>query len=146
MLAFSTKNDRCLSTLRTINAFFLELTPNDGWRRMLQDSLEALEWGGHCGFHGRGFGSGIHSQGPGWGLGRGQGPGAYRVKAEQEAESPNWATTSRTWRSMCCLSHNPKWGPGPQPKHEPWPGIATVTFWFAGQCPTHWATPVMGTT
>ena len=30
---------------------------------------------------------------------------------------------------------------GPQPSHVPWPGIEQAIFWFAGWCPTHWATP-----
>ena len=25
------------------------------------------------------------------------------------------------------------WGPGPQARHVPWPGIEPVTFWFTGQ-------------
>ena len=45
--------------------------------------------------------------------------------------------------SMCgCLSCAPYWGPGPQPRHVPWPGIEPATFWFSGQHPTHWTTPV----
>ena len=39
------------------------------------------------------------------------------------------------------LSHTPYWGPGPQPRHMPWPGIKPATFWFAGLHSTHWATP-----
>ena len=37
-----------------------------------------------------------------------------------------------------CLSHAAIWGP----RHVPWLGIKTVTFRFAGQCPTHRASPV----
>ena len=45
-----------------------------------------------------------------------------------------------------CLSPAPSWGPGLQPRHVPWPGIEPVTFWFAGQHPTYWATPVWAKT
>ena len=34
------------------------------------------------------------------------------------------------------------WGPGLHPRHLPWPGIKPVTFCFAGQHPTNWATPL----
>ena len=40
-----------------------------------------------------------------------------------------------------CLLHSPNQGPGPQPRHVPWPGIK-LTFRCVGWCPTHWATPV----
>ena len=40
-----------------------------------------------------------------------------------------------------CLSHAPNWGPGPQPRHVPWPGIKPVTFQFTGQHSIHWITP-----
>ena len=40
-----------------------------------------------------------------------------------------------------CLSHAPNWGPGPQPRHVPWPRIKLVTFQFAHQHSIHWATP-----
>ena len=44
--------------------------------------------------------------------------------------------------SICgCLSHASKWEPGPKPRHGPWLGIELVTFWFAGRCSTHWASP-----
>ena len=44
--------------------------------------------------------------------------------------------------SMCgCLLCTPHWGPGPQPRHVPWPGIKPVTLWFTGQHSIHWATP-----
>ena len=43
---------------------------------------------------------------------------------------------------MGCLSCAPSRGPGPQPRHGPWPGIKLVTFWFVGHHSTHWATPV----
>ena len=36
----------------------------------------------------------------------------------------------------------PNQGPGLKPRHVPWPGIEPVTFCFAGQRPTHWATLV----
>ena len=39
------------------------------------------------------------------------------------------------------LSH-PQLRPGLQCRHVPWQGIELATFWFAGQCPTHWTTPV----
>ena len=29
-----------------------------------------------------------------------------------------------------------------QPRHVPWWGIKLATFWFTGQHPAHWATPV----
>ena len=31
-----------------------------------------------------------------------------------------------------CPWHTPYWGPGPQPRHVPRPGIEPVTLWFAG--------------
>ena len=44
---------------------------------------------------------------------------------------------------MGCLSDMcPDGGSGLPPRHVPWPGIELETFWFAGWCPTHWATPV----
>ena len=43
--------------------------------------------------------------------------------------------------STGCLLHTPSWGPGPQPRHVPWPGIEPVTFRFTGQHSIHWATP-----
>ena len=43
--------------------------------------------------------------------------------------------------SIGCLSHAPNWGPGLQPRHVPWLGIKPATFWFAGWCSIHWATP-----
>ena len=36
----------------------------------------------------------------------------------------------------------PKGGPNPQPRHVLWQGIKEATFWFAGRCPTKWATLV----
>ena len=43
---------------------------------------------------------------------------------------------------MCgCLSHDPYWGPGLQPRCVPWLGIKPVTLWFAGGHSFHWATP-----
>ena len=39
--------------------------------------------------------------------------------------------------SIGCLSHVPKWGPGLQHRHVPWPGIESVAFRFAGLCSTH---------
>ena len=44
--------------------------------------------------------------------------------------------------SISCLFPAPNWGPGPQPRHVPRPGIQPRTFQFAGWCPTHWATLV----
>ena len=42
---------------------------------------------------------------------------------------------------MCgCLSHDPYWGPGVQPRHVPWLGIEPVTLGFAGWHSIHWAT------
>ena len=32
------------------------------------------------------------------------------------------------------LLHDPKWGPGLQPRHVPWPGVEPVTFRFASWC------------
>ena len=44
--------------------------------------------------------------------------------------------------SMCgWLLHTPNWGPGLQPRHMPWRGIELATFWSAGWCSIHWATP-----
>ena len=35
---------------------------------------------------------------------------------------------------MCgCLSGTPFWGPGPQPRHVPWLGIALVPLWFTAR-------------
>ena len=42
---------------------------------------------------------------------------------------------------ISCLSHTPNWGPGPQPRLVPSLGIKPATFWFAGRCSVHWATP-----
>ena len=43
---------------------------------------------------------------------------------------------------MCgCISHTLDWGPGPQPRHEPWLGIEPATLWVAGRHSIHWATP-----
>ena len=40
---------------------------------------------------------------------------------------------------MCgCLLHTPYWGPGPQPRHVPWPGTELVTLWFKGLHSIHW--------
>ena len=43
--------------------------------------------------------------------------------------------------SIGYLSHNPNWGPSPQPRHVPWSGIEPATFWFTGWHSIHWATP-----
>ena len=40
-----------------------------------------------------------------------------------------------------CFSHAPWWELGPQPRHVPWLGIKSATFWFAGQRSIHWSTP-----
>ena len=48
---------------------------------------------------------------------------------------------NKTQTPICCLSHTPSWGPGPQPRHVPWLGIKPVTFRFRNQCSMHWATP-----
>ena len=37
---------------------------------------------------------------------------------------------------------HPNLGQNPQPRHVPWPGIEQVTFCFAGQHSTNWATLV----
>ena len=43
---------------------------------------------------------------------------------------------------MCgCLLCTSYWGPGPQPRHVPWPGIQLAILWFAGWHSIHWATP-----
>ena len=45
--------------------------------------------------------------------------------------------------SICgCLSSNPYWGPGPQPRQVPWLGMEPVTLWFIGQHSIRWATPI----
>ena len=36
----------------------------------------------------------------------------------------------------------PGWGPNPQPRHVPCPGIKLATLHFVGQCPYNWATLV----
>ena len=33
--------------------------------------------------------------------------------------------------SISCPLHAPNWGPGPKPRHVPWPGIELSTFQFA---------------
>ena len=46
------------------------------------------------------------------------------------------------YTSIGCLSHTPNWGPDPQPRHGPWPGIKLAkpeTFWFVGRHSTHWS-------
>ena len=40
-----------------------------------------------------------------------------------------------------CLLHTPHWGPGPQPRHVPCPGIKPATLFFAGLHSIRWATP-----
>ena len=35
----------------------------------------------------------------------------------------------------------PHWGPSPQPRHVPWPGIKPATLGFSGQRSIQWATP-----
>ena len=48
--------------------------------------------------------------------------------------------------SVCgCPSHTPYWGPGPQCRHVPRPGIKLVTLWFTGVRSIHWATPARAT-
>ena len=43
---------------------------------------------------------------------------------------------------MCgCLSHASYWGPGPQHRHVPWPGIEPATLRSKGRHSIHWATP-----
>ena len=42
---------------------------------------------------------------------------------------------------ISCLLHGPNQGPGPHTRHVPQLGIEPVTFWFAGWCSIHWATP-----
>ena len=45
--------------------------------------------------------------------------------------------------SKCgCLSCAPYWGPGPQPRHVPWPEIEPLTVWFAGWHSVCWATTI----
>ena len=43
--------------------------------------------------------------------------------------------------SYVVWTHTPNQGPGPQPRHVPWPGIEPATFQFAVWRLTHWATP-----
>ena len=58
---------------------------------------------------------------------------------EGEREGEKHRCVRDTWIS--CLSHNPNWGPGPQPRHVPWLGIEPVTFLFTDQHSDHWGTP-----
>ena len=51
---------------------------------------------------------------------------------EREGEKHQCVVASRA---------SPTWGPGPEPRHVPWPGIKPVTLWFAGWYSIHWATP-----
>ena len=39
--------------------------------------------------------------------------------------------------STGCLLHGPSWGPGPQPRHVPWPEMEPATFWLVGQYSIH---------
>ena len=39
-----------------------------------------------------------------------------------------------------CLSHAPKWGLDPQPRHVLWLGIELAAFWSPDWCSIHWAT------
>ena len=45
----------------------------------------------------------------------------------------NWSVASRTCPNPGLSLH---------PRHVPWPGIESSTFWFAGRHTTKWATPV----
>ena len=54
-------------------------------------------------------------------------------EGEREGEKNQCVIASHT-----CLN----WRPNLQPRHVPWLGIELVTFCFAGQCPTNWATLV----
>ena len=40
-----------------------------------------------------------------------------------------------------CLFHAANQGPGPHPRHVPWPGIELVAFKFTGCYLVHWVTP-----
>ena len=47
------------------------------------------------------------------------------------------------WEALIgCLLYVPQLRPDLRPRHVPSPGIELVTFCFAGQRPTNWATPV----
>ena len=68
--------------------------------------------------------------------GRGPSPEAHDAwgrEAEREGEKCQCARDT----SIGCLLHTPNWGPGPQPRHVPWPGIKPMTFGFAGQHSVH---------
>ena len=57
-------------------------------------------------------------------------------KEEERERNINMRETS-----ISCLLHIPNWGPGPQPRHEPWQRIEPATLQITGQCSIHWATP-----
>ena len=61
-------------------------------------------------------------------------------EGEREGEKQQCARDT----AISCLSHNPNWGPVPQPRHVPWLGIKLATFssfWFTGRHSIHWTTP-----
>ena len=61
----------------------------------------------------------------------------------REGERKRGRATSVWEKHQSVASHtHPNQGPNPQPRRVPWPGIKPVTFCFAGQGPTNWATPV----
>ena len=62
--------------------------------------------------------------------------GAGREK-ERERKIGVW---ENHWSVASCMHLN--WGPGPQPKHVPWPGIKLVTFCFVGWLPSNYATQI----
>ena len=62
-----------------------------------------------------------------------------REKGREKEQERNTDMQKKYWSIACCTP--PDQGPGPQPRHLPWQGIETVTFWFAGWYPTHWAMP-----
>ena len=51
-------------------------------------------------------------------------------KGEREGEK-HWCERETL---ISCLLHTPNWGPGLQPRHVPWLGIETTTFWCIGWC------------
>ena len=65
----------------------------------------------------------------------------YPLREGKGGRKKGRATSYGRDTSICCLSHAPTWGPGPQPRNVPWLGIELVTLWFLGQHSIHWATP-----
>ena len=61
----------------------------------------------------------------------------------EEEGGRNRGRATLMWEALIgCLLYVPQLRPDLRPRHVPSPGIELVTFCFAGQRPTNWATPV----